>query len=178
MYMKNNEKKILKIIIKQNILKEYRNKKYIIEEKENEEIKTVGQLKGLLQYIKVGQVKEKLSKEAKKQLKDLAIDTILSFVPGGGAIKSGFGFLKAVTGVKDNQADKIRWLKTIDIDDRVSDLVDDKIEEEFLKLLADKIDNIDDDMEIGKLNMTALLNNFIEKENDSTKGIGLSGYES
>lgn len=130
-----------------------------------------------MQYIKVGQVKDKLSKEAKNQLKDLAIDTVLSFIPGGGAIKSGFGFLKAITGVKDNQADKVRWLKTIDIDDRVSDLVDDKIEEEFLKLLSDKIENIDDDMKIEKLNMTALLNNYIEKENDNTKGIGLTGYE-
>lgn len=102
----------------------------------------------------------------KKKLKGSAkagLEGALDFVPGLGAAKSVAGALKALYSLPDDARPK-GALGNLDVDDDVSSIVDDAIENKFLNSMAKKLESMADDKPISDLNMTQFLASFISKE--------------
>lgn len=149
-------KKLLKLYIQECIKQE------INESEEADEIKTFGDLKKVLNAI----VLSKGSKEKAKSLFKKAgikgtLDVALDFVPYGSAAKSVAGLIKGLTKIKD-EARPDSFLGGFDIDDEISKIVDNNLEDEFVRQLVSKIENKPDDAPLVGFNMTNELNNFLK----------------
>jgi hypothetical protein len=108
------------------------------------ELKTYGDLKKVLKAIRMDQKGEKIVSQGK----ELGIDTLLSFFPGAGAAKTVLGFVQAAVKKPDTKKSNT-WLDRLDVDDKVSQIVDDTIENQFMAAMAKKIEQEADDTELS-----------------------------
>lgn len=99
-------------------------------------METYGDLKKI---IKNTQLKQKGAK-----IGNLAIDTVLGAIPGIGAAKTTYDLLSAAFRKPDTKKSN-SWLDKLDIDDEVEAIVDDTVENGFLKDLAAAFENEPDD---------------------------------
>lgn len=126
-------------------------------------IKTWGDLKRIINSIR----RKKQLNAAKDQAKDLIIDQLAGLIPGAGNVKTAFGFFKSIYSANDSTKTNT-WLDRINVDDKFSEIVDDSIEDKFLKalikLIESKNDNelLPDDFDINKM-----LINFLSKRYDN-----------
>lgn len=126
-------------------------------------IKTWGDLKRIINSIR----KKKQLNAAKDQTKDLIIDQLAGLIPGVGNVKTAFDFFKSIYDANDSTKTNT-WLDRINVDDKFSEIVDDSIEDKFLKalikLIESKNDNelLPDDFDINKM-----LINFLSKRYDN-----------
>ncbi len=126
------------------------------------ELKTYGDLKKVLKAISLKQKGEKIMSQGK----EIAIDTLLGFIPGAGAAKTVFGFLKAAVKKPDTKKSGT-WLDKLDIDDKVSQIVEDTIENQFMEAMAQKIEQEADDKELGDdFNMNTELQQWLTNTYD------------
>ena len=124
------------------------------------ELTTYGDLKKLLVAIKKKQLTGKITSKGK----DIAIDTILGFIPGAGAAKSAFDFFKSAYEKPDTKKTDT-WLDNLDIDDQVSAIVDDTVEQGFLEAMVKSIESESDDTELEKgFNMNTKLGEYLADE--------------
>ena len=77
-----------------------------------------------------------------------------------------FDALKALAKLPD-KARPAGALGNLDVDDDVSKIVDDPIENKFLNVMAAKFASIPDNKPLGDVNMTNQLANFMSKEFNS-----------
>lgn len=103
-------------------------------------METYGDLKNLINLI---QTKKKNSK-----IKGVAIDTIVGNIPGIGYIKSAFDFYKAAIKTPDSKRPN-SWLKRLDVDDEMSAIVDDKVENGFLQSATKTFEKQPDDKKLN-----------------------------
>ena len=99
------------------------------------ELNTYGDLKKVIKAISLKQKGEKIG--------DVALDTIMGFIPGADAARTTFDFIKAAFSKPDTKKTKT-WLDKLDIDDQMSAIVDDTVENGFLKALSKTIESEDD----------------------------------
>tara|TARA_R110000823_G_C15795613_1_gene486632 strand:- start:64 stop:765 length:702 start_codon:yes stop_codon:yes gene_type:complete len=90
-------------------------------------METYGDIKKAIKAIKLKQKGEKIG--------NLAIDVALDAIPGIGAAKTTFDFFKAAFKKPDDRKTS-SWLDKLDVDDEMSDIVDDTVENGFLKAVA------------------------------------------
>ena len=126
------------------------------------DIENIGQLKAALK----GASQSKRDEQGKGALKDLGKGILADLIPGGGTISSIFDLVKATYSMDDSKRTGSA-LDALDVDDHVSAIVDDNVENRFIKTVAEKIKGLDDDIPIRNLNMTKMLSQFLEKEFDS-----------
>jgi hypothetical protein len=107
------------------------------------QVETYGDLQKLMKSIFAKQKGAKIAQAGK----DVAIDTVLSLIPGGGAAKNTFQFFKAAYSKPDAKKTDT-WLDRLDVDDDMSAIVADDVEDEFLKTFAQDIDSEQPDKEI------------------------------
>jgi hypothetical protein len=107
------------------------------------ELKTYGDLKKLINYIKISQKGGKLLSKGK----EVAVDQILGLIPGASNIKTALGFFKAAF-EKPDTVKTNTWLDKLDIDDQISKIVDDTVENSFLENLSKSLENTPDDKEL------------------------------
>ena len=96
----------------------------------------------------------------------------LGFVPFVGGARDLFDVLKALNSIPDNKRPN-GFLSKFDIDDNIKKIVDNNIEEEFVKYIVKYIEDKDDDELVNDFNMTDILNRFLQQE---FAGRGVSGY--
>ena len=126
------------------------------------ELKTYGDLKKVLKAISLKQKGEKIISQGK----EVAIDTLLGLIPGAGAAKTVLGFLTAAVKKPDTKKTNT-WLDRLDIDDKVSQIVDDTIENQFMDAMAKKIEQEADDKELGDdFNMNTELQQWLANTYD------------
>lgn len=126
------------------------------------ELKTYGDLKKVLKAISLKQKGEKIVSQGK----EVAIDTLLGLIPGAGAAKTVLGFLTAAVKKPDTKKTNT-WLDRLDIDDKVSQIVDDTIENQFMDAMAKKIEQEADDKELGDdFNMNTELQQWLSNTYD------------
>ena len=126
------------------------------------ELKTYGDLKKVLKAISLKQKGEKIMSQGK----EVAIDTLLGLIPGAGAAKTVLGFLQAAVKKPDTKKTNT-WLDKLDIDDKVSQIVDDTIENQFMDAMAKKIEQEADDKELGDdFNMNTELQQWLANTYD------------
>lgn len=107
------------------------------------ELKTYGDLKKVLKAISLKQKGEKIFSQGK----EVGLDTLLGFIPGAGAAKTMLGFIRAATQKPDTKKTGT-WLDKLDVDDKVSQIVDDTVENAFMDAMAKKIEQEPEDKEL------------------------------
>lgn len=156
--MKITERKLRKIIreaVEYNQL--------LKEENQGTSIETVGDLKKLLTQATRGKLKYQAKGSVPGAIADALVDEIAGKIPGFAAAKSLFSALKGTYSLPD-EARTGTALDILDVDDDISAIVDDPIENAFLKAIAEKIEGMSDDKPLVDLNMTKLLSQYLAKE--------------
>lgn len=136
----------------------------------SQEITTVGHLRDA---IAAAQGKKR-DEQGKGALKDLAKGFLADLIPGGGTITSIFDLVKT-TYTMDDDSRTGTALDYLDVDDDISAIVDDPIENKFVKALAKEIEGMSDDTPLDNLVMTELLSDYIAAEFNSRTVAGFDG---
>ena len=122
-------------------------------------IETIGQLKKAIEHAKY--LKKKGA--AATAVKGTWIKSLLSFVPGAVAAKSMFDVLKSTYHQPDDKKTQT-GLDHLQVDDQVSAVVDDRVENEFLEYLSQAYEKVADDTKLANLDVTKMLNKFLDKQ--------------
>jgi len=99
------------------------------------ELKTYGDLKKAIKTISLKQKGEKIG--------NVAVDTIIGMIPGIGNAKTTYDFIKAAFSKPDSKKTN-SWLDKLDIDDNMSKIVDDTVENGFLNFIAKTLEQESD----------------------------------
>ena len=130
------------------------------------ELNTYGDLKKVIKAIKLKQKGEKIGK--------IALGTLLSFIPGAEAAKTTFEFMKAAMSKPDTKKTDT-WLDKLDVDDEMSAIVDDTVENGFMQAMADTIESKSDSLPLeSDFNMNA---EMVEYLRDKYEGRTVSGIK-
>ena len=120
-------------------------------------METYGDLKKAINTISLKQKGAKIG--------NVALDAVLGAIPGIGAAKSTFDFVKAAF-LKPDTKKSNSWLDKLDIDDEMSSIVDDTVENGFLKMVSKTIDSetdtkpLEQDFNMNAKMVTYLKNNY------------------
>tara|TARA_R110000744_G_C19177631_1_gene542378 strand:- start:48 stop:752 length:705 start_codon:yes stop_codon:yes gene_type:complete len=129
-------------------------------------METYGDLKKAINAIKLKQKGAKIG--------DVAIDVALGAIPGIGAAKTTFDFIKAAFLKPDTKKSKT-WLDKLDVDDEMSAIVDDTVENGFLKAVAASIEKKSDDEKLDpNFNMDEKMKIYLS---DKYKGRTVTGVK-
>tara|TARA_B100000424_G_scaffold79784_1_gene59761 strand:+ start:636 stop:1181 length:546 start_codon:yes stop_codon:yes gene_type:complete len=123
------------------------------------EIKSIGDLK---KAIKAATLK-KQGKLAKGGAKEGIAGLFLDMVPFGGLVKDlGQAAIQAYK--LPDSAETKTGLDALNVDDNVSKIVADEVENAFLKSMAKKLEAMPDDTPLAQVNMTQMLSQFISQK--------------
>jgi hypothetical protein len=132
-------------------------------------METYGELK---QAIKAISLKQKGTK-----IGNVAVDVALNVIPGIGAAKTTFDFIKAAFFKPDNKKTN-SWLDKLDIDDEMSAIVDDTVENGFLEMVAKTIESERDDAPLEQdFNMNQKMVDYLKKEYGGRTITGIKEFE-
>lgn len=120
------------------------------------ELNTYGDLKKIIQSISTKQKGEKIGQ--------VALDTVIGLIPGAGNAKTTYDFIKAAFSKPDTKKTNT-WLDKLDIDDEMSAIVDDTVENGFLQTLAKTIEGESDNTPLeSDFNMNAKMVNYLKSK--------------
>jgi hypothetical protein len=123
------------------------------------ELKTYGELKKLIKLISLKQKGQKILSQGK----ELALDQLLGLIPGASNVKTAFDFLttafKKPDTVKTNT-----WLDRLDVDDKMSAIIDDTVENGFLQFLSRTLEAAPDEKPLQPdFNMNQQMADYLQK---------------
>jgi hypothetical protein len=123
-------------------------------------METYGDLKKVISNIKSKQRGEKIFSQGKS----FALDQVLGLIPGASNAKTTFEFLRAAFEKPDTKKTQT-WLDKLDIDDEMSAIIDDTVENGFLKIMASTIESEPDTKQLeSDFNMNAKMVNYLKSE--------------
>lgn len=123
-------------------------------------LRTFGDIKAIINRIKN---KQKVAGIAAAGA-DVAIDAALNLIPGLGAAKTAFAFFKAATSRPDTQKTNT-FIDQLDVDDSMSKIVDDTVENQFLQNIESIISKYPDKEPLpANWNMTNELVKFLRNK--------------
>ena len=126
------------------------------------ELKNYGDLKKVLKAISLKQKGEKIISQGK----EVTIDALLGLIPGASTAKTVLGFLTAAVKKPDTKKTNT-WLDKLDIDDKVTQIVDDTVENKFMDDMAKQIQSKPDEEELGDgFNMNIELQKWLSNNYD------------
>jgi hypothetical protein len=124
------------------------------------ELQTYGDLKKLINGVIKNQKGEKILSKGK----EIAIDQVLGFIPGASNAKSLFDFIKTAISKPDSQKTGT-WLDKLDVDDDMSRIVDDTVENGFMQTMAKTIERENDTKPLEPdFNMNAQMVNYLKRQ--------------
>lgn len=122
------------------------------------ELKTYGELKKLIKLISLKQKGEKIISQGK----ELALDQLLGLIPGASNAKTALDFLTSAF-KKPDTVKTNTWLDRLDIDDKMSAIVDDTVENGFLQFLSKTLEAAPDDKPLQpNFNMNQEMSNYLK----------------
>ena len=127
-----------------------------------EDVKTIGDLKSLIQTTQLKKRGDQLKGGVIDAAKNAVVDELVGKIPGLATAKSLFDFAKSTYQLPDESRTGTA-LDFLDVDDDVSKIVDDPIENAFLKTLGATLKTMDDRTPLENLNITKLLQAYISK---------------
>ena len=95
--------------------------------------------------------------------KDIAAGAILDAIPGAATVKNLFDLVKPMYSQPDEKKTNTS-LDRLNIDDDVAAIIDDTVEDNFLKDLSKTIEQLPDTTPISNIDMTKALGNYISKK--------------
>ena len=132
-------------------LKTMKNFKSFNESNNQGNVKTYGGLKAMINSI----IKKQKLDSVKSGAVNILIDQACGLIPGLSNIKTGFDFFKSIYNADDTKKTNT-WIDKLNIDDDFSKIVDNSIENQFIKNLYEMInkkpndENLPDDFDINK----------------------------
>ncbi len=124
------------------------------------DVQTVGDLRALIQTAQLKKRGEQLKGGVIDAAKSAIVDEIVGKVPGLAAAKSMFDLAKSAYALPD-EATQGTALKFLNVDDDVSQIVDDPIENAFLANLAKTLEKDPDDTKLEDIDITQRLQLYI-----------------
>lgn len=122
------------------------------------ELKTYGELKKLIKLISLKQKGEKIISQGK----ELALDQLLGLIPGASNAKTALDFLTSAF-KKPDTVKTNTWLDRLDIDDKMSAIVDDTVENGFLQFLTKTLEAAPDEKPLQpNFNMNQEMSNYLK----------------
>jgi len=119
------------------------------------ELNTYGDLKKVIKAITLKQKGEKLG--------NIALGALMGLIPGADAAKSTFDFIKAAISKPDAKKTNT-WLDKLDIDDEMSAIVDDTVENGFMLMMTKTIESKPDNESLADdFNMNTEMVNYLKK---------------
>ena len=123
-------------------------------------LETYGDLKRLLNKVN----KDKKLTAFIEKGKEVAVDQILGWIPGASNAKSGYDLLKGFINKPDTKKTNT-WLDKLDIDDDMSKIVDDTVENGFVDAMFKVISNKPNNMPLlPDFNMNDEMAKYLEKQ--------------
>ena len=119
---------------------------------------TIGDLRQALKRI----IASKKGGQALDVAKDVAAGAILDVIPGAATVKTLFDLVKPMYKLPDEKRTNTS-LDKLDVDDDVSAIVDDTVEDNFLNDLSKTIQDLPDTTPLTDVDMTKALGNYISK---------------
>lgn len=105
---------------------------------------------------------------------NFAVDIALDFLPGAAAAKTTFDFIKSAFNKPDDKKTN-SWVDKLDIDDEVSAIIDNSVENGFLKLISQTIDAEPDDKKLeSDFNMNQKMVDYLK---NNYKGRTITGIQ-
>ena len=98
-------------------------------------LETYGDLKTLINNISKQQKGDKIISKGK----EFALDQVLGLIPGASNAKTAFDFIKTAISKPDTKKTNT-WLDKLDIDDDMSKIIDDTVENGFMQAMANSIE--------------------------------------
>jgi len=133
-----------------------------------EDVKTVGDLRALIKHASG----KKKGKAGGKGLADTAIDIVVdeiqAMIPGFATVKNLAMAAKGAYKL-DDEAKTGSALDVMNVDDDISKIVDDPVENEFMKVYAKALEKFPDDKPIKSLDTTAALTKYIAAKFNNTQ---------
>jgi hypothetical protein len=130
------------------------------------ELNTYGDLKKVIKAITLKQKAEKIG--------DIALGTLIGFIPGAEAAKTTFDFIRAAISKPYTKKTKT-WLDKLDIDDEMSAIVDDTVENGFMQMMSKTIESKPDTQQLEPdFNMNAEMVKYLK---DKYEGRTVSGIK-
>ena len=130
------------------------------------ELKTYGDLKAAIKTIAKGQRKEKVA--------GVGIDAIIGQIPIIGNIKTGVDLVKAFVEAPDTKKTKT-WLDKLQIDDSMSKIIDNAVENGFIQYIGKEIESQQDSKPLEQdFNMNQKLVDFLK---NNYKGRTVTGIK-
>ena len=126
------------------------------------DVQTIGDLKALIQTAQLKKRGDQLKGGVVDAAKNAVVDELIGKVPFLASAKSIFDFAKQAYQLPDESRSGTA-LDYLDVDDDVSKIVDDPIENAFLKTLGSTLEKTDDRTPLKDLNITKLLQNYISQ---------------
>jgi len=127
-------------------------------------LETYGDLKKLINTIKLKQKGQKVISKGK----EFALDQVLGLIPGASNAKTAFDFIKTAISKPDTKKTGT-WLDKLDIDDKMSAIVDDTVENGFMQSMVDIIQNepnnkpLEDDFNMNQKMVDYLKNEYNQR---------------
>ena len=128
------------------------------------QLNTYGDLKKIINSITRKQKLGAIGGVGKDQLIGTAVDLLGKVVPGVSAAKTTFDVVKALISKPDTKKTGT-WLDKLDIDDEMSAIVDDTVENGFMQAMAAAIEKEADDKPLEQdFNMNAKMVNYLKNK--------------
>ena len=131
-----------------------------------DDVKTVGHLKALIDHVRAKKAGKEGGKGIADTIIDIAVDEIQGVIPFFATAKNLFMAAKGMYDLDDKA--KIGALASLNVDDDVSKVIDDAIENEFLKDYLSSLDGLSPDKELEDIDVTKALSNWMKKKYDNT----------
>ena len=125
-----------------------------------EDVRTYGDLKALIAVAKIKKQGGQAAGELKDTIKASLVDELIGKIPGAATAKNLFDFATTAYSLPD-EATEGTALKHLNIDDEIAKIVDDPIENAFLKSYEKEIEKIPNDTELASINITKELQKYI-----------------
>jgi len=129
------------------------------------ELKTYGDLKAAIKSISLKQKGEKIA--------GVGLGVIMGFIPGAEAAKTTYDFVKAAISKPDSKKTNT-WLDKLDIDDNMSKIIDDTVENGFMQIMAKTIEAEPDDKSLEQdFNMNQKLVDYLKSNYQGRTIVGI-----
>jgi hypothetical protein len=124
------------------------------------ELNTYGDLKKAIKAIALKQKGQAIVDQGKS----FALDQVLGLIPGASNAKTTYDFIRAAFKKPDTKKTGT-WLDKLDIDDEMSAIVDDTVENGFMQMMSKTIEAEPDDKSLeSDFNMNAKMVDYLKKE--------------
>lgn len=97
----------------------------------NGNVQTWGGLRSMIQSL----ITKKKLNAAKSGAVNILVDQVVGLIPGASNVKTAFDFFKSIYSADDTKKTNT-WIDKLNVDDKYSEIVDDSVEDQFVKHLV------------------------------------------